>query len=702
MRTNDQNLKLKTSNFKPLLLEIGTEEMPSKFIPQALEKMSELTVRLLEENRIDFGNVSAMGTPRRLVLIVEELAPYQRISVREITGPARKVAYDDAGHPTKAAHGFAKAQGVSVEDLKIKSTEKGEYISVVFEEKGVNVDGLLPEILTEFIISIPFPKYMRWMDKNIRFARPIHWILALYGNEIVPFEIEGIKSGNVTRGHRFMSPGAFHVKKQSSHSHLLENNYVILDQEKRKRMIEDQLKELSLSTGGNVIPDDELLTEVVFLVEYPVAVLGSFDKKYLSLPKEVLINAMREHQRYFSLMDNKGELLPYFITVSNTKAEDMNLVRLGNERVLRARLDDAGFYFDEDSKKRLEERVESLKGVIYQDRLGTIYQKVERITDLSSYLASMIDPHIEGVVKRAAYLCKADLVTGMVGEFPKLQGVMGKEYALFSGEEPEIAEAILEHYLPRFSGDEIPKSRAGAILSIADKMDTVAGFFSIGLIPTGSEDPYALRRQAQGIITILLSHGYRLSLNEFISKATEPFKNILSEKKINPHLRQDLLDFFGQRLSYILTAEGYSHDTVDAVLSSGFDIPCDVKAKVKTLTDFRGRDEFYPFITALKRVINIIPVEFNGQTREDLLKEDAEKSLYAAYRDVKVVCEKRLDAQDFSAALESLLSLREPVDIFFEKVLVMDKEEKIRNNRFSLLNGIKELSLKIANFSKLT
>jgi glycyl-tRNA synthetase beta chain len=696
----NQNFSLPTSHF-PLLLEIGTEEIPSKFIPQTLEKMAAIISRLLEENRIDFGKVSTMGTPRRLVLVVEDLASYQRSSVREITGPARKVAYDESGRPTKAALGFAKAQGVSFEDLKIKSTEKGEYICAIFEEKGVKAEGLLSEILTEFITSISFPKYMRWMDKNFRFARPIHWILALYGDEIVPFEIEGIKSGNVTRGHRFMSPGAFQVKEQKSYSHLLESNYVILDQEKRKKMIEDQIKELSLSTGGKVIPDDELLTEVVYLVEYPVAVLGSFDKKYLSLPKEVLINAMREHQRYFSLIDNKGDLVPYFITISNTRAEDMNLVRFGNERVLRARLDDARFYFDEDLKKRLEECVEGLKGVIYQDRLGTIYQKVERITDLSSCLASMIDPHIEGVVKRAAYLCKADLVTGMVGEFPKLQGVMGKEYALFSGEEPEIAEAILEHYLPRFSGDEIPKSRAGAILSIADKMDTVAGFFSIGLIPTGSEDPYALRRQTQGIITILLSHGYRLSLNEFISRAMEHFKKLLSEKEINPHLKQDLYGFFGQRLSYILTAEGYSHDTVDAVLSSGFDIPCDINAKVKALTGLRERDEFYPFVTALKRVINIIPREFNGQTREDLFKEDAEKRLYAAYRDVKAVCEKRLEVQDFSVALESLFSLREPVDVFFEKVLVMDKEEKIRNNRFSLLNRIKELSLKIADFSKL-
>lgn len=696
----NQNFSLPTSHFS-LLLEIGTEEIPSRFIPQALENMAEIIGRLFEENRIDFGKVSTMGTPRRLVLIVEDLAEYQRSSIREIIGPAKKVAYDESGRPTKAAFGFAKAQGISVENLRIKKTEKGEYISALFEEKGMEVKALLPEILTKLISSIPFPKYMRWMDKNLRFARPIHWILALYGDDIIPFEIEGIKSGNVTRGHRFMSPGAFQVKESKGYPSLLEKNYVIIDQEKRRMMIEGQLKELSQSIGGKIIPDYDLLQEVTFLVEYPVAILGSFDKKYLSLPKEVLINAMREHQRYFSLVNNLGEILPYFVAVSNTRAEDMNLVRVGNERVLRARLEDARFYFEEDIKKKLDEKVKELKGITYQERLGTVYQKVERITALSSYLTNRIDPSLEGTVIRAAHLCKADLVTGMVGEFPKLQGIIGKSYALLSGERPEVAEAIYEHYLPRFSGDEIPRSKVGAILSIADKMDTIAGFFSLSLIPTGSEDPYALRRQALGIITILISGGYRISLNELITEAIRPFRQILSAEEINPHLKEDLLDFFRQRLDYILTSEGYRYDTVDAVLSSDFYIPYYVKERVSALTRFRDKDEFYPLLTALKRVLNILPREFDGKLKEELLKEDAEKKLYMVYNDTKARVEQRIEAQDFSGALECLIPLKGAIDNFFEKVLVMDKQEEIRNNRLSLLKGIKELSSRIADFSKI-
>jgi len=379
----------------------------------------------------------------------------------------------------------------------------------------------------------------------------------------------------------------------------------------------------------------------------------------------------------------------------------MEIVRVGNERVIRARLEDAKFYFDEDIKKGLDEMVKGLKGIIYQERLGTVYQKTERIMALSSYLANKIDPSLEGIVRKAGYLCKADLVTGMVGEFPKLQGIMGKRYALLSGERPEVAEAIYEHYLPRFSADEIPSSKAGAILSMADKMDTIAGFFSLSLIPTGSEDPYALRRQAQGIINILITGGYRTSLSEFITEAIRPFSQMLSPKEINPRLKDDLLDFFRQRLDYILTSEGYRYDIVNAVLSSDFDIPCDVKERVSALTRFIDRNGFYHLLTALKRVMNIIPEGFDGSFREELLKEDAEKRLYRIYKDTKEKIEARIERQDFLGALEVFIPLREAIDNFFEKVLVMDKQEDIRNNRFSLLKRIKGLSFRIADFSKI-
>ncbi|MGC2423876.1 MAG: glycine--tRNA ligase subunit beta, partial [Nitrospirota bacterium] len=490
---------------KELILEIGTEEIPAGFIPKALAAMEELADKMLSDARLTHGKIKAMGNPRRLFLHVEGLSERQPDEVRVVTGPPKRAAFDAAGKPTKAAEGFAKGQGVPVQELKIIDTDKGEYISVTVEEKGAEASAVLAELLPKLILAIPFAKSMRWGNREIKFARPIHWILALFGGEVVHFELDGVKSGELTRGHRFLSPGSFRVKDFVSYIHQTRDNYTIVDPDVRREMVRHQVDQAASSINAKALPDEGLLEEISFLVEYPVAVLGSFDREFLMLPKEVLVNSMREHQRYFALTDSKGVLMPNFITISNTKAEDMEVVRAGNERVLRARLSDAKYFYEHDLTRTLADRVEDLKKVTFQIKLGTTYEKVTRVVKLAEYIAGELykDEKIVKDASRAAYLCKADLVTGMVYEFPNLQGTMGGEYAVKTGESEEVAKAVTEHYRPRFSGDLVPSTPAGTAVSMADKIDTIAGIFSIGKAPTGSEDPYALRRSALGIISMI-------------------------------------------------------------------------------------------------------------------------------------------------------------------------------------------------------
>ncbi len=446
---------------KEFLLEIGTEEIPSRFLNPALEKMKELFAALLASGRVaSRGDLRAFGTPRRLVLYCPDMDERQADISKEVVGPPRKVAFDAEGKPTKAATVFAEKNGVPVDALTFKSTDKGDYVVARIDEKGGDTGDWLKQALPGFILSIPFPKSMRWMDKDIRFARPIHWLLALWGGAVVDFRLNGIKSGTLSRGHRFMSPGAFLVKDFKSYYSQLEPNFVIAEPQARRQRIAKQTEEMALSRNGIVLDDPGLVDEVANLLEYPVAVMGDFNKDYLRVPKEVLITAMREHQRYFSVVDKTGNLLPYFITISNTRAEDMEIVRAGNERVLAARLSDAAYFFDHDVKLPLADRVDGLKKVTYQEKLGTLYDKTMRVKALAGYLADVFKADIQAS-ERAALLCKADLLTGVVGEFPKLQGVMGRHYALNSGEAPAVADAILEHYLPRFAGDKLPNSLEG-------------------------------------------------------------------------------------------------------------------------------------------------------------------------------------------------------------------------------------------------
>lgn len=684
---------------KEFLLEIGTEEIPSRFIPGALENMRGLFIQLLDSGRIsaDTEAIKTFGTPRRLVLYAPRIEERQADVSKEVLGPPRKVAFDSEGRPTKAAIVFAEKNKVPVESLIIKTTDKGEYIAAKIDEKGRDTAAWLRQALPGFILSIPFPKSMRWMDKDIRFARPIHWILALWAGGVVDFEINGIKSGNLSRGHRFMSPGAFLVKDFKSYMSQTEPNFIVVDPEVRRQRIVKQSAELAISVGGAVLDDPGLLEEVTNLVEFPLAVMGSFNKDFLRLPKEIVITAMREHQRYFAVVRPDGGLLPYFVTISNTRAEDMDVVRAGNERVLSARLSDAAYFFDHDIKVHLADRVEGLKKVTYQEKLGTLYDKTLRVKALSSYLARLFNADIK-TCERAAFLSKADLITGIVGEFPKLQGVMGMHYALISGEDPKVAEAIYEHYLPRFAGDALPKTLEGICVAMADRVDSIVGCFSAGLIPSGSEDPYGLRRQTMAVINMLIERGLRLSLKELIGTACDGFELKKTERQ---KTADDVIDFFRQRLSGMLVSEGLRPDVVEAALSVDFDDPLIAREKARALDALRMSEDYLPLVTALKRAGNILPENFEAAVKKSLLRQAEEKALFEAYTDVKVRVEEKTRRLDFRGAFLDIASLRRPVDAFFDKVMVMDKDADVRNNRLALLAGITRLFGGIADFSRL-
>jgi len=686
---------------KELLLEIGTEEIPAGFIPQALIDLENLARRELESNRIDFGRMKTFGTPRRLVLFVESLPEKQRNEEIKKIGPSKQAAFDKKGNPTQAAIGFAKSQSVEVESLKVIQTEKGEYVCAVKQEPGKPTKEILSSLLPKWILSIPFQKSMRWADVSIRFARPIHWILALLGGEVIPFQVGNLQSGKVTYGHRFMQPGAIQVKDFDSYIQKTKEAFVIVDPNERKEMIKKGMVRESASVSGKPLWDDSLLDEVNFLIEYPVIYSGSFEPSFLSLPQEIIIHTMKEHQRYFPVVDNQGRLLPHFLFVSNIRPKDWKGVVRGNERVLRARLSDASYFFQEDLKISLEKRLEQLKRVVYQAKLGTSYEKVMRFKELASFLVERIDPTLHGPVERASLLCKTDLVTGMVGEFPKLQGIVGREYARISGESPEVAEAIYEHYLPTFAGDRLPSSPVGDIVSIADKMDTIVGSFGIGLVPTGTADPFGLRRQALGIIRIIVEKKYPISMEELVEES----QRLLKEKMERPlkEVKEEVLEFFRIRYQNYLLEKGYPFDVIEAVISVSFDRLLDVQERIDCLRSARKVKDFDSVVIGFKRAMNILRGSPYGErTDSRLFKEPPEKDLYQAFLKAKERIEHYLSQRDYQSALQEMTQMKKPIDDFFDGVMVMVEEEAIRNNRLALLREIGQLFLKIADFSKLT
>ncbi len=540
---------------------------------------------------------------------------------------------------------------------------------------------------------------MRWAAYDLRFARPIHWLLALYGGKVVPLKVEDIESGNTSRGHRFMSPEAFAVEGYEDYLAKAQERFVIADPAERKKLILEEAQKSAADVGGKLFYTEDLLETITFIVEYPVIVRGGFDPHYLQIPKDVLTTTMISHQKYFPIVDDAGKLLPYFVAVSNTRARDLEVVARGNERVLQARLADASFFFEEDKKVPLEDRVESLKKVVFHTLLGTSHKKVMRFRKLAVKIAAKVKPAVKKNVDRAALLAKADLESLMVGEFSELQGIMGREYALLAGEKQEIADAIYEHYLPIVAGGDLPGTDEGAIVGIADKMDTIVGFFAVGMPPSGTADPYALRRQALGVINIILSRRYDLSLNFLIDECLASLKDVL--RKPAEDVKKDVLEFFRGRLQNQLISQGYAYDTVDAVLAADIDRLVLVIEKIQALQAFRANPEFEPLSIAFKRIDNILKDFHGGSVDVNLLSQEAEIKLFANFENIGTRVEKGIAEKDFTAALNKLAALRSPVDAFFDSVMVMDKDEKIRFNRLSLLADISALFHQIADFSKI-
>jgi len=680
------------------LLEIGTEEIPASYILPALEQLEKRVTDLLKENNIPFKEVRVLGTPRRLTLSIKGLATMQTDRSVEVIGPPKNVAYDRDGAPTRAAQGFARSSGVSVGDLKIVETDRGEYVCAQKIEKGRATIELLQENLPSLITSLNFPKTMRW--GNLRFARPIRWIVALLGDKVVNFKLDKLASGRQTIAHRSLSSGAIELANANLEDYVqkLRDDYVWVSHKERRNEIQKQTTALLLDNDCAPIIDEEILDTVTFLVEYPQAIMGSFNTSHLSLPGEVLTTSMKSHQRYFPCWKNESELLAKFITISNGTDGNFDGVRHGNERVLGARLDDAEFFYQEDQTSPLADKVDKLKNVVFQIKLGNLYEKSCRVKELASFLCGQLglDDNVTEKVARAAYLCKADLTTQLVIEFPSLQGTMGKYYAANSGETEEVATAIEEHYQPLSAEAELPKTDIGAIVSIADKLDTIAGYFGIGEIPTGAGDPFSLRRQAIGIVRIIRDKKFHLPLDITVEKAVQMYGD-----KVSAETKSLVLDFFKTRIGILLRESNYSYDVADAVLSANATDIVDALERAEVLTEFSKRDDFDTIYPAFYRTIRIIPERSDKPVDEELLIEKTEKQLYREICELEPALTELAKSREYPKILDSLASLQPNIDNFFGEVLVMAEEKELRENRLALLNKLADWIYLVADFTKL-
>ena len=679
-----------------LLFEVGVEELPSRFVSSTLDQIKSNLTKMFNENRIEFSDIKTYGTPRRLTFIVENISERQSNLEEEVKGPSKKIALDADGNFTKPALGFMKSKGLKEEDVVFKTVGKDEYIFGTIRQEGKETSEVLKTILPEAVKNVTFPKAMRWGGRNMRFARPIRWMVTLLNDNVLEIDLEGIKSSNITKGHRFLGQSEFEVNSLEDYLTKLEENFVILDQDKRKEMIRKQCIEVAKSLGGEVEFDEDLLEEVTYLVEYPTAFYGEFNEDYVKLPKEVVTTPMQQHQRYFPVVKD-GKLLP--IAVRNGNDYRIDKVKAGNEKVLVARLEDALFFYKEDTKKSLESYIEKLKSVVFQAKLGTVYDKTLRIENLSSNIIDLLNLQQDKEdAKRAAKLCKADLVTGMVFEFTELQGIMGREYARVSGENEAVCEAIFEHYLPRFAGDILPKTNAGIALSIADKLDSIAGFFAIGIQPTGSQDPYALRRQALGVLNILMDSKLDISLKELVELALNNYSNLEFNKE---EVVNSIMEFFKERIKNLFRDLGIRYDVIDAVLSSEINDISDMYLRATELNNWLDKDELVEMLTAFNRVSTLAQKAVSSDVNEQLLTEDAEINLYKEFNNIKVKVKELLNDKKYSEALDSFASLRPSIDAMFDSVMVMDKDEAIKNNRLGLLKQIYDTMLSICDLSKI-
>jgi len=691
------------NNTQDYLLEIGVEEIPARFLDPALAQLKENAAALFTELRLPYKSLGVYGTPRRITLYVEGLAVNQQPLEIEVKGPAVKVAYKPDGTPTRAAEGFARSQGVSLEELVQKTVGHVEYVFAVKKEAGRPAAEVLPEAAVRLISSLHFPKPMRWGSLEVRFARPIRWIVSLFGQEVVEFEFAGLRAGRMSYGHRFLTREPVSLLSPQEYFDKMRRNYVLVDTEERRQQTWQQIQEQARAVGGIVEKDEDLLNEITNLVEYPTAVVGSFNEAYLQLPKEVLVTSMREHQRYFPVLATDGSLLPKFIAVKNGTPEHLDIIRAGYEKVLQARLADADFFFREDIKKPLSDKVPALKKVVFQESLGSIYDKVIRVGELADTLCKWLgaEEKERQDTLRAAYLAKADLVTNMVFEFPELQGIMGREYAVRSGEGESVATAIFEHYLPRYAGDRLPETLPGKILSLADKIDNIVGCFAIGIQPSGSQDPYALRRQALGISHIILDSGIELSLDKLIETAYRFYEGKVKLKVPLEKVKDDVTDFFKQRLRSIFSDQGYSYDTIEAVLAVDFDVFHLTNLKLQALHDFRQNPAFGSLLTAFTRANNLSKNSSASSVDPNLLEDASEKNLYASLLAVKQKVDEGKAIKDYRSILLAIATMQEPLDVFFNSVMVMVEDEKIRTNRLALLAELAGLVKQVADLSKI-
>ncbi len=687
-----------------LILELGVEEIPASYFDPAIRYFEEKLSKALSEARLPFQKMKIWAAPRRLALGLWGLTPHQPDVEEEIVGPPLSAAYDANGNPTRAATGFAGGQGVSVSDLFTVNTAKGQYLAVRKSVKGRGATEVLSDILPEILGSLPFPKTMRWGSGEFQFVRPVHWLLAVLGGEVLPISFCGAKAGKVSYGHRFLHPGAVVITSPDEYEARLAEVHVRVDIEGRRDLVRREIERVILENSADLhlVEDEELVEEVANLLEEPVAVLGNFDGHYLELPLAVATTAMKEHQRYFALTDSQGRLAPYFIAVNNTRARDMKVVQRGHERVLRARLEDARFYFLEDRRVKLADREEELKGVVFHHLLGTSWQKVQRMKALALYLADLLAPEQKAAVERAADLAKCDLVTGVVKEFPTLQGIMGREYALADGEDPEVAEAVMEHYLPLRAGGELPRGRTGAVLSVADKLDTIAGCFAVGLVPTGAADPFALRRGALGVINIFIDNGWQMSLAPLVDKALASLTDWA--KRPAKESKAAILEFIKTRLKNMMTGRGISGDGAEAVLSIYGDQPLAAMQRALALEELKSQEGFKDLAQIFKRVVNIIK-KFGAKddfANWERLSLPAEKNLLERTADLEGKTRAYLATGDFTALMAQIASLREPMDKFFEDVLVDDPDPEIKAARIALLTRVSRIFEQVADFSRIS
>lgn len=684
-----------------VLLEIGVEEIPARFLVPALSDIENNIKKSLEEKRIGYKEVKTYGTPRRLILEIKSLENSQKDITIQNVGPAKNIAYDPNGQPTKAALGFAKSQGVDIKELEILKSDKGEYIAVTKHEKGKLTKELLPEILQNLIISINFPKSMRWGIKKLKFARPIRWIVAMCDDKLIQFEIEGIKTSLKTFGHRFFGEKEFEIKSIEDYFNKLKKNNVIVDIEKRKEAILNEIKLKTSKVGEKVLIEEDLLNEVANLIEHPYPITGTFNAEFLEVPQEVLIITMQAHQRYFPILDEKGKLMPKFVLIRNG-IDDSKEVQKGNEKVLSARLSDARFFYYEDLKKNIDFFNNGLKNVVFQNKLGTIYAKVERNIKIAEKICELIKvkDNEKKDILRTVEICKFDLMTNMIGEkeYTKLQGFMGMEYAKKFGEKENVARGIYEHYMPRNQGDSLPTTKEGIVAAISDKLDTIIGCFTVGLIPKGSQDPYALRRAALGIVNIILESKLDISIFDLIDYSIDLYEKAGILKSDKEEVINSIREFFKDRIINVLQNKGYRKDVIESVIMSDYQNISEIEKKLVILEKLTTKDDFKDIVMLIKRVRNISKdfEEKNIDIDLEFFTEKEEKELYKYYEDFYENTKINISKREYGDFFEDVLKGKNVINNFFENIMVMDKNQKVKLNRLSLLKSLDKVFNEVA------